>query len=385
MAVLTCACFALRASHTVTTPVASLEGGSRRGVMVTPTPQVARSPKLRVLVVGGGAAGTAAAWSLCRSADKYAVTLWEHAPVLGGVATTEELQLPDGTTVRANDGVQGGAVSYRNSLKLHELLGFKPQAVNMTVAFGKGASTWSNVGAPSELVQRMQPHIERFGRVLRWVDRFNFLYAFVSISTILRRFSFPADFGERMVYPLTALFFGTGNQTPNVSAAIVARVFLDPQLRLFDYDPQRLLAQSPEMFAFQPLADIYAALGDNLRATGAEVCLSRSLAKVKRNGRRAADPIVATDASGASHAFDRIIFACPADVALRCLDAGGSTTWWERRVLGSVRYYDDVTFTHSDEAYMREHYELGGSTKTDYFIHTNTGAVRAHRDLSLTC
>jgi predicted NAD/FAD-binding protein len=342
--------------------------------MAAPTPQVGHGPKLRVLVVGGGAAGTAAAWSLCRSAEsveKYAVTLWEHAPVLGGVATTEQLQLPDGTTVRANDGVQGGAVSYRNSLKLHELLGFKPQAVNMTVAFGKAQSTWSNVGAPSELVQRMQPHIERFGRVLRWVDRLNFVYAFVSISTVLRSFSFPADFGERMVYPLTALFFGTGNQTPNVSAAIVARVFLDPQLRLFDYDPQRLLAQSPEMFAFQPLGDIYAALGDNLRAAGAEVCLSRSLAKVQRNGRRAADPIIATDASGATHAFDRIIFACPADVALRCLDAGGGATWWERRVLGSVKYYDDVTYTHSDEAYMREHYELGGSTKTDYYIYTD--------------
>jgi hypothetical protein len=30
-------------------------------------------------------------------------------------------------------------------------------------------------------------------------------------------------------------------QTPNVSAAVIARVFLDPDLRLFDYCPQRLL------------------------------------------------------------------------------------------------------------------------------------------------
>ena len=31
---------------------------------------------------------------------------------------------------------------------------------------------------------------------------------------------FSADFRHRMVYPLVALFFGTGNQTPAVSAAV---------------------------------------------------------------------------------------------------------------------------------------------------------------------
>ncbi len=42
-----------------------------------------------------------------------------------------------------------------------------------------------------------------------------------------------------------ALFFGTGNQTPNVASAIIARVFLDPKLRLFDYCPERLLRSEP--------------------------------------------------------------------------------------------------------------------------------------------
>lgn len=58
---------------------------------------------------------------------------------------------------------------------------------------------------------------------------------------MLALWGFSADFRNHMVFPLTALFFGTGNQTPNVAAAIVARVFLDPQLRLFDYSPTHLL------------------------------------------------------------------------------------------------------------------------------------------------
>lgn len=38
-----------------------------------------------------------------------------------------------------------------------------------------------------------------------------------------------------MIYPLVALFFGTGNETPHISSAILERVFLDPSMRLFEF------------------------------------------------------------------------------------------------------------------------------------------------------
>ena len=310
--------------------------------------------KRRVLVVGGGAAGTAAAWSLSRS-PAFHVSLWESAPVLGGVATTESLTLADGSIVAINDGVQGGAPSYRNCLSMHAALGgFVPQQVFMKVAFGKGGLTWSNVGAPSELVRRLQPDIARFGRVLRRVDALPVIFAFVPIRRVLRLWRFDPDFGERLVYPLTALFFGTGNRTPEVSAAIIARVFLDPKLRLFDYSPERLLDSSPEMFAFQQLGDIYATAADKLRTAGVDVRLSCACSRVQRFP-GTAHAVVATDAAGAAHNFDAVVFACDAATALKLLERPG---YWERHVLGSVRYYDDVTYTHSDEAYMHEHYEL---------------------------
>ena len=179
------------------------------------------------------------------------------------------------------------------------------------------------------------------------------MFAFVPIRRVLSLWGFPKDFGERLVYPLTALFFGTGNRTPEVSAAIVARVFLDPKLRLFDYCPQRLLSGTPEMFAFQPLGDIYSKAADVLRAAGVDVRLGRACSRVVRFP-GTADAVVATDAAGAQHNFDAVIFACDAATAARLLERLG---FWERRVLRSVRYYDDVTYTHSDEAYMRELYE----------------------------
>lgn len=80
------------------------------------------------------------------------------------------------------------------------------------------------------------------------------------LSQVLRWWGFSDDFRNEMIFPLVALFFGTGNQvcsslslrmlsctlsgmwsfmrpslfrlqTPHVSAAVIARVFLDPQLR----------------------------------------------------------------------------------------------------------------------------------------------------------
>ena len=44
--------------------------------------------KKRVLVVGAGAAGTAAAWSLSRHNDKFDVAVWEVLDVPGGVASS---------------------------------------------------------------------------------------------------------------------------------------------------------------------------------------------------------------------------------------------------------------------------------------------------------
>jgi hypothetical protein len=270
--------------------------------------------------------------------------------------------------------VQGGAPSYRNCLALHASLGVTPTPVAMTVAFGRGPHTWSNVGAPSELVTRLAPEIKRFGRCLRWVDALHFVFAFVPIRRVLALWRFAPEFGERMVYPLTALFFGTGNRTPEVSAAIIARVFLDPQLRLFDYDPARLLSQSPEMFAFPPLRDVYGALGTALVSAGVRVCTSRACARVVRSP-GAADAMVASDAAGATQGFDAVVFACDAAAARRML--GGGATFWERRVLEGVRYYDDVTYTHCDAAYMAQHYELHADAppaeRPDYYIWSHPG------------
>jgi hypothetical protein len=57
--------------------------------------------------------------------------------------------------------------------------------------------------------------------VLQVVKFLEVILALLPIYVLLRLFRLSKDFGERMVYPLAALFFGTGNQTPFVASAIL--------------------------------------------------------------------------------------------------------------------------------------------------------------------
>lgn len=321
------------------------------------SPAAQAPAKKRVCIVGGGVAGMACAWSLSRFPERFEVEVWEALPETGGVAST--CAIDGGEEI--NDQVQGGAPSYRNNLLFFKEFGFEPHEVQLRIAFGTGKSAWTN-HSDSELVRRLQPEIERFGRALRWVHRFEPLFVFIPINKVLRWWGFSDEFATEMVFPLTALFFGTGNQTPHVSAAIIARVFLDPQLRLFQYSPQRLLDSVPTMFAFPKLSEVFGTIASKIEAT---VRTDVRVESVERDGKG----MTVTGSDGRSVRFDDVVFACGAEEARRMLGKGA--TRLERRLLGNVRYFNDLIVTHEDEEYMRSHYELQLEQGDMYFVRTD--------------
>lgn len=292
-----------------------------------------------------------AAWALGKTGE-HDVELWERAPEPGGVATSRAV---DGTWI--NDGVQAATPSYANVLALHRLLGFEPTPVDVKIAFGRGRWAWNNQ-FPTDLVRAHAPEIRRFGELLELVQRFEPLFVAIPIDGLLRLLGYSATFRHRMVFPLVALFFGTGDQTPRVSSAVVARVFLDDRQRLFDYDPQFLLQQKPRMAVFPALAEVYGRLVD---AIAGRVFLGRAVARLDRRS----DFVEAHDDEGGRARFDDVVLACDAATALRLL---ARPTRRERWVLGNVRYYRDVTVTHSDVDYMRQHYDFEPGRGDQYLV-----------------
>jgi len=277
--------------------------------------------------------------------------------VSGGVACTADIESQRGTYV--NYGVQGGTPTYRNTLKLIGEHGFKTEPVHMMISFGKEKTAWTNY-SDSELTRRLSKDIARFESTLKLINRFEAVFIFIPIAKVLKWFGYSAEFMNEMVFPLTALFFGTGNQTPNVSSAIMARVFLDEDLRLFDYDTERLLSQTPEMFAFPNLQEMYEAI---IAKSGAQFHRNRPVKSVTRkNGK-----VHVTDFKGNESIFDAILFACDAETALGTLS---DPSYMENNTLGNVRYFNDLIVTHEDEDYMNKHYELHKETD-QYMVRTD--------------
>ncbi|CAE6483116.1 unnamed protein product, partial [Rhizoctonia solani] len=255
-----------------------------------------------------------------------------------------------------NDGVQGCSPAFANTIKMFKLLGYECTKVGMQISFGTGPNFWSNV-FPSPLVRSFETDIAKFGRALKTIKRLEPIFAFIPIQRMLSLFRFSPSFGERMVYPLAALFFGTGNQTPYVSSAILARVFLDPSMRLFEFDDRSLLASIPTMFAFPRLGDVYGAWQREIETTGATFKLGCEVKNVAQRKDASKGGVVVEYVKGdaeelISETFDELVMATDADAALKIL--GKSASWMERQVLGSVKYLHDVTITHNDLDYMNK-------------------------------
>lgn len=202
------------------------------------------------------------------------------------------------------------------------------------------------------------------------------LLGLVPIRIMLRLMLFSKDFGDKMVYPLIALFLGTGNQTADVPSAIVERLFDDPNMKLWDYDSDTLLPNLPTMVTFDKLHDFYEDWRKDLVSKGVDIRLNTEVTHVlartskgvllrvapasnKKNSGSASDAQASSHSSTSDDAqqehFDDMVMCVLADDALRIL--GRQASLRERLVLGGARFYDDVTVTHWDADYFERHYE----------------------------
>ncbi|KAG8848998.1 hypothetical protein FRB91_010324 [Serendipita sp. 411] len=323
----------------------------------------------KIAIVGAGAAGMSAAHALSAAGDStFSVTVIERANCCGGMATSEKIDSQKFGAEFVNDGVQGASPQFANTYALFDLLGFKASEVELQVSFGrdKEEDFWSNV-FPSNVIDKYSDDIKRFGWVLKVIKRMEPLFGLIPVDVMLSMFRFSPGFGDVIVYPLVALFMGTGQQTPYVSSVILERLFLDPSMKLFDYSPDSFLASIPPMRAFPKLSDVYAEWKTRLEDSGVTFALETQVLSVERNKSGVTILTQNVKNSNTLHEgeilgdnlemhFDEIILACDADTALKIL--GKDATFLERKVLGNVKYLYDVSITHSDQEYMEKYYQL---------------------------
>lgn len=115
----------------------------------------------------------------------------------------------------------------------------------------------------------------------------------------------------------------------------------------------------PEMFAFPKLEDIYSKI---IKSSGAIVKFGITVIDIKRTNQG----VLVTDNNGETEKYDELVLACDAETSLKLL--GREASFMERKVLGNVRYFNDVTVTHEDVAYMKKYYDVDETRNDQYFV-----------------
>ncbi|KAL8826790.1 MAG: hypothetical protein Q9170_007270 [Blastenia crenularia] len=327
-----------------------------------------------VVIIGGGAAGMSAAATLAQHPTKFNVTILERMSVVGGQATSIPLDENRYGTSWMNDGVQGGSPAFKHTLHFFQQYGHKEKEVKLQVSFGQGKdSFWTNA-FPSQLVDQFSGDIKKFGKVLKLIKYTMPVLGLIPIRIMLRMFFFSKDFGDKMVFPLIALFLGTGNQTANVSCAILERLFDDPNMKLWDYDSETLLPNLPLMVTFPKLESFYADWAADLKSKGVTIRTNTDVISIlSRNSKtgivlqtahfnpedkkRDGDGLGMQNknAPATTETYDELIMCVLADDAKKLL--GKTANWKERFVLGGAKFFDDITITHSDSDYFQKNYE----------------------------
>ena len=343
----------------------------------------------KVLVVGAGAAGKkkclntvrrayiltslgmSTAHHLSQHPDKFDVTLIDSNNYCGGQAFSVSIDKNKHGASWFNQGVQGGSYIFHHTLTMFSRQGYHSDPVKLQVSFGKDDNFWTNV-FPTKLLERHQSEIHRFCTMLKIMRWFEVIFALIPLKIILKLFWFSEEFANSVALPMTALFLGTGNYTPETPGIMLERLCTSPTYGMW-YPPDKISIASnlPPMVVFPNFTEFYTTWQKDIEGRGVHVRLSTGLVQVlnrdkssvvvslqKRTpGNFSGEGPYDADIDGEpfEEQYDELVLCCLADVSKKVL--GKTASGLEKRILGSTKWANDITITHYDSDYIRKHYD----------------------------
>ncbi|RBA18508.1 hypothetical protein FPRO05_10801 [Fusarium proliferatum] len=329
-----------------------------------------RDGRKKVLVVGAGAAGMSTAYHLSEHPDKFDVTLIDAVDYCGGQAFSIPIDKERHGASWCNQGVQGGSYIFHHTVTMFSRQGYHADPCNLHVSFGKDETFWNNV-FPTQLLVRHEKEVRRLTTVLKFMRWFEIFFALLPLKLVFKLFLFSEEFTNTIALPMTALFLGTGNATPEVPAIMFERLCTSPTYGMwYPSDRNTVISNKPPMIVFPKFSEFYETWRKDLVSRGVTVRLSTELTEIVQRNKNGVvvklkprtpmpdhhnpnggDP----DAPVGEEKYDEIVLCCLADTAKKVL--GRNATWKEKKVLGSAKFSDDITITHNDSDYMKKHYE----------------------------
>lgn len=318
---------------------------------------------------------------LAEHPDKFDVTLVDAVDYCGGQAYSIPLDKEKTGASWLNQGVQGGSYIFHHTMTMFSRNGFWADPVKLQVSFGKDDQFWTNV-FPTKMLKKHASEVKRFFYMLKIIRTFEIFFALLPIKYLVKLFWFSTEFANVVALPMVALFLGTGNYAPEVPSMVLERLCTSPTYGMW-YPPDKnsIASNQPPMVVFPNFSEFYETWRKNLVKKGVKVRLSTEVTRITRRdktgvtvkiiGRTPAKDSHNTDSAWVpdsvdnsnadadkvetTEEYDEIVLCVLTDTAKRLLKP--TITGLESRILGSAKFANDVTVTHTDADYMRKHYE----------------------------
>jgi len=318
---------------------------------------------------------------LAEHPDKFDVTLIDAVDYCGGQAFSIPLDKEKTGASWLNQGVQGGSYIFHHTMTMFSRNGFWADPVKLQVSFGKDDQFWTNV-FPTKMLKKHASEVKRFFYMLKIIRTFEIFFALLPIKYLVKLFWFSTEFANVVALPMVALFLGTGNYAPEVPSMVLERLCTSPTYGMW-YPPDKnsIASNQPPMVVFPNFSEFYETWRKNLVKKGVKVRLSTEVTRITRRdktgvtvkiiGRTPAkdnhNPDSAwvpesidnsnadADKVETTEEYDEIVLCVLTDTAKRLLKP--TITTLESKILGSAKFANDITVTHTDADYMRKHYE----------------------------
>jgi predicted NAD/FAD-binding protein len=318
---------------------------------------------------------------LAEHPDKFDVTLVDAVDYCGGQAYSIPLDKEKTGASWLNQGVQGGSYIFHHTMTMFSRNGFWADPVKLQVSFGKDDQFWTNV-FPTKMLKKHASEVKRFFYMLKIIRTFEIFFALLPIKYLVKLFWFSTEFANVVALPMVALFLGTGNYAPEVPSMVLERLCTSPTYGMW-YPPDKnsIASNQPPMVVFPNFSEFYETWRKNLVKKGVKVRLSTEVTRITRRdktgvtvkiiGRTPAKDNHNTDSAWVpdsvdnsnadadkvetTEEYDEIVLCVLTDTAKRLLKP--TITGLESKILGSAKFANDVTVTHTDADYMRKHYE----------------------------
>ncbi|TLD68308.1 NADP transhydrogenase subunit alpha [Phragmitibacter flavus] len=300
--------------------------------------------KPKLAIIGTGVAGLGSAWFLHRD---YELTLFEQNDYIGGHTNTVCVE-EDGRQLPVDTGFMVfNYVTYPNLTRLFKVLDVetKPTSMSFSVTHCPTGIEYNGADLNHLFGQRRNLFNPRFWRFLMKINRFNQetvealddpQYATMTLREYAKVRGYGEDFLNLYIIPMGSAVWSTPPEQMLEFPAVTLMRFWHNHgfLGMKTRHPWRTVCDGSRSYVKKIMVPFKDAIRLNNPAQRVE---------------RTADGVKVHARDGTVEVFDKVVFACHADQALKLL---ADPTDMEHELLDCFKYQPNVATLHTDESFM---------------------------------